>query len=144
MDVQHLLFSPKERFLFTWNGKDDNRDARALICWDVKTGQEKRAFKVAKQPNGEPAEWPVMRWSPDDAYFARQTPNGVSVFSSETCKLLGGKSVKAKGIVQFEWSPSDPVMAYWAPEAEGSNLPARVVLLDPATRSEVRRYVVVW
>mmetsp|Transcript_366 Transcript_366/g.412 ORF Transcript_366/g.412 Transcript_366/m.412 type:complete len:701 (+) Transcript_366:180-2282(+) len=136
VDVQHILFSPNERYLMTWNGKDDNKDARSLIVWDVKTGREMRSFKVGKQPNGEPAEWPVMRWSPDDQYFARQVENGISVYESKTMKLLEKKSVKAKGIQQFEWSNSDNLIAYWAPEVD--NMPARVVILDPVTRVEKR------
>jgi len=136
IDVQHISFSPNERFVFTWNGKDDNRDARSLICWDVKTGREMRSFKVSKQENDEPAEWPVMKWSADDKYFARKTTNGISVFETETFRLVEKKPLKAKGIVHFEWSPSDPILAYWAPEVD--NQPARVVLIDPATRQEVR------
>ncbi len=135
-EVQHIEFSPNEKFLVTWNGKDDGRDPRSLIVWDIATGREMRAFKVNKQPNGDHAEWPVMKWSPDDKYFARQIVNGISVFDSSTMALAGGKVLKAKGIQRFEWSKSDALIAYWAPEVD--NLPARVVLVDPATRTEVR------
>mmetsp|Transcript_3124 Transcript_3124/g.3525 ORF Transcript_3124/g.3525 Transcript_3124/m.3525 type:complete len:694 (+) Transcript_3124:107-2188(+) len=129
--VRNLLFSPEENFIITWNGRDDNTDPRALIIWDIKTGKELRSFKVFQG-----SEWPIMRFSADDKYFARGTQDGISVFDSKTLKLLEKKPVKAKGMQQFDWSPSDNLIAYWAPEVD--NMPARVVLIDPVTRREVR------
>jgi len=134
--VQHLAFSPSEKYLVTWNGKDDNKDPRALIVWDIATGCEMRAFKVSKQANGEPAEWPVMKWSSDDSFFARMLEDGISIFETSTFKLLDKKPLKAKGVQNFEWSKSDNVIAYWAPEM--ANMPARVVLINPLTRIEMR------
>ena len=137
LDVQHVSFSPNEKFCFTWNGKDDDRDPRALICWDVRTKREVRAFKVSRGPKGEPAEWPIMKWSADDQFFARMIEDGVSVFESATGKLADKKPIKTKGVVAFEWSKSEPIFAYWAPEADTDN-PARVALVDAVSRTEVR------
>jgi len=52
---------------------------------------------------------------------------------------LVGKPLPAKGLVAFDWSPSteSAVLAYWAPE-EDANTPARVVILDPVARTELR------
>lgn len=107
-NVQNLLFSPNEKYLITWNGVDDNKDPRALIVWDVKTGKDLRAFKVAPG-----SEWPIMRFSADDSLFARGVPDGISVFATKDMKLLEKKPVKAKGMQHFEWSPSDNLIAYW-------------------------------
>lgn len=134
--VQHILFSPNEKYVLTWNGVDDNTNARALIAWNVRTGKEIKCFKVDKQPDGEPAVWPVMKWGADDKYFARQIRDGISVFDASTGRLLEKKPIKAKNIREFYWSSSDNIIAYWAPEAD--NFPARVVLLDPETREEKR------
>ncbi len=136
LDVQHVSFSPNEKFCFTWNGKDDDRDPRALICWDVRSKREVRAFKVSRGPKGEPAEWPIMKWSADDQFFARMIEDGVSVFESATGKLADKKPIKTKGVVAFEWSRTEPIFAYWAPEAD--NMPARVALVDAVSRTEIR------
>lgn len=135
-DVQQVDFSPDEKYLFTWNGRDDNKDLRSLIAWDLNTNREIRSFKVSKPTNGENTEWPVMRWCPNSKYFARQILNGISIFESDSFRLLGGKSIKVHGIKNFEWSKGDSVISYWAPEVD--NLPARVVLFDPATKKELR------
>ena len=131
MNVQNVGFSPCEKFVITWNGRADDKDPRALIVWDVRSGRELRSFKV---PEG--SEWPIMKWSHDDRFFARMVPNGISVFDTATMKILGGRPIACKGIRHFEWSPSDTLIAYWAPEID--NLPARVVLLDPETKREAR------
>jgi len=135
-DVTELSFSPEEKFLLTWNGIDDNKNARALILWNIKTGREVKCFKVAPPLNDKDSAWPVMKWSPDDSYFARMIFDGISVFESKTGRLLEKKPVRTNAIREFLWSPSDNLIAYWAPEKD--SLPARVVLLDPVSRSEIR------
>lgn len=143
-NVQHILFSPNEEFLLTWNGSDNGRDARALIVWNIKTGREMRAFKVGRGANGDALEWPFMKFSADGQFVARLAPptkdgepgNGIAVYDTRTMGLLDKKSIVARGIQAFDWSPSDNLLAWWAPGVD--NLPARVVLLDPAKREEVR------
>uniref|UniRef100_H3HC45 Eukaryotic translation initiation factor 3 subunit B n=1 Tax=Phytophthora ramorum TaxID=164328 RepID=H3HC45_PHYRM len=52
-------------------------------------------------------------------------------------KLLEKKSLRADGVHDFFWSPTDPILAYWAPE--GNNVPARVSLVELPSRREVRQ-----
>lgn len=53
--------------------------------------------------------------------------------------LLNKKSLKADGVVDFQWSPTANIMAYWAPESEEGNTPARVTLVEIPSRTELRQ-----
>lgn len=130
-DVQCLEFSPCENFIVTWDGKDNNQDLKSLQVWETATGKPLRAFKVTPG-----SVWPIMKWSHDDKLFARSTTDGIMVYETPSMKLLQKKPVRAKGMVEFSWCPGRNVIAYWSPEAEDK--PARVVIIDPVSRKEVR------
>jgi translation initiation factor 3 subunit B len=49
--------------------------------------------------------------------------------------LLDNKALKIDGIVDFTWSPSDNVIAFWVPEKDPK--PARVTLLSIPKKEEV-------
>ena len=129
--VQRMMFSPNEKYIVTWNGVQNNTDKEALIVWDVATGKKMRTFAVAQG-----AQWPILSWSYDDTMFARETKDGICVFETPSMKMMEKKPIRATGIKQFQWSPGDNYIAYWAPEIDEK--PARVVLLDPIRRREVR------
>jgi len=61
--------------------------------------------------------------------MARKIENGISLFETPSMKLTG-KPIPAKGIVAFEFSPSDNLLAYWAPEEASFTL---VSILAPLT-----------
>ena len=135
--VKLVDFSPCERFLVTWSPEGDLKDA--LILWDVKSGAELRRF-AASNEGAEMESWPVFRWSHDGSYFARVGENCIYVYESTTQKLIhdqSGKrsSVKADGVRDFLWSPSDMLVSMWIPEHE--NQPAKVVLMDLPSRKEL-------
>lgn len=44
---------------------------------------------------------------------------------------------QAEGVSDFEWSPKDNVLAYWAPEQ--ANAPARVSVVEIPSRKELRQ-----
>lgn len=96
-----------------------------------RTGLEKRSFS----PDG-PAVWPIFRWSHDDKYFARMGNDILSVYETPSFGLLDKKSFKIPGIRDFNWSPTDNVLAYWV--AEDKDVPARVTLLEIPNRNEIR------
>ena len=126
-----MMFSPNEKYIITWNGVQNNTDKEALIVWDVATGRKMRTFAVAAD-----AQWPILSWSHDDKYFARETKDGICVFQTPSMKMMEKKPIRATGVKEFKWSPGDNYIAYWAPEIDEK--PARVVLLDPVRRREVR------
>lgn len=103
--------------------------------------------------------WPMFKWSPDEKYIARTSPGvQISVYEVPSMNLLGKKSVKIDGVVDFEWCPMNDkekeelnlngevvvkkglvrenVIAFWTPEV--ANQPARVTLMNLPSRIMVR------
>lgn len=68
------------------------------------------------------------RWGggKDDKYFARIGKNIISVYESETFTLIDKKSLRVENVMDFSWSPTDPILALFVPELGGGNQPARV------------------
>jgi translation initiation factor 3 subunit B len=154
-NVSQAAFSPCEKYLVTFNAtdpeRDDKRNPRALVIWDVLTGRRKRGFLGPPGhmlgPDGQ-VPWPIFHWSHDDKYFARlqELPNesgpptmGLSVFETPGMGMLDKKSFRAPTgkIVDFAWSPTQNVLAYSTPE-EG-DAPARVSLIEIPSRNELRQ-----
>lgn len=69
-----------------------------------------------------------FRWggSREDRYFARIGKNVIAVYETETFTLVDKKSMKVDNVVDFSWSPTDPILALYVPEQGGGNQPARV------------------
>lgn len=65
------------------------------------------------------------RWAggKDDKYFARIGKNVVSVYETETFSLIDKKSIKVENVMDFCWSPTDPILALFVPEL--GNQPAK-------------------
>lgn len=53
--------------------------------------------------------------------------------------LLDKKSLKLEGVTDFAWSPSEPLLAVYQPEANAGNTPARVSLWSIPARKELRQ-----
>ena len=70
------------------------------------------------------------RWGggKEDKYFARMGKNVISVYETETFSLIDKKSIKVENVMDFCWSPIDPIFALFVPELGGGNQPARVCL----------------
>jgi translation initiation factor 3 subunit B len=87
-------------------------------------------------------EWPFFRWSHDGNYISRFIPAtqkegpAIAVYDLPALTLVDGKPIKVDHLQEYAWSPGNNYIAYWTPE-EGDN-PARVTVLDVATRSIVR------
>lgn len=134
-NVKIVLFSPKENYLITCSS--DLESNSGIIVWDVKSGKMLRAFPASGGANGIPGVVTPFRWSHDDAYVARRGKDVISVYETPSMKLLGKKSLKADGVHNFFWSPTDNILSYWSPES--ANAPARVCLVDMPSRKELRR-----
>ena len=131
--VQLIDFSPSEHYLVTCNPNRAGVDDQALIIWCVRSGQKKRSFTCERSVT---LLWPNFKWNFDDKYFARLSTDSLLVYETQTFTLLDKKSIKIPHIVDFEWSPTNNYLSYWV--AEHKNVPARVVLLEIPTKTEIR------
>ncbi|KAK8445415.1 hypothetical protein SEVIR_9G321100v4 [Setaria viridis] len=75
----------------------------------------------------------------DDKYFARLGKNIISVYETDTFSLLDKKSLKVENVVDFSWSPTDPIISLFVPEMGGGNQPARVSLVQIPGKEELRQ-----
>ncbi|CAG0895495.1 unnamed protein product [Cyprideis torosa] len=136
-DVQWIDFSPQETYIVTFSpysvfrGGGGDSSGATIIVWEVRTGQKKRTFQ-----GGRISDWPAIKWSHDDKYFAKLGQDMLSVYETPSCGLHEKKSIKVNGIRDFSWSPSENLIAYWV--AEDQNIPAKVSLLAIPSREEVR------
>ncbi|KAE8683324.1 Phosphoethanolamine N-methyltransferase 3 [Hibiscus syriacus] len=56
-----------------------------------------------------------------DKYFAKLGKNMKYVYETETFSLIDKKSFKVENVVDFSWSPTDPIIALFVPEPGGGN-----------------------
>ncbi|CAM9114276.1 unnamed protein product [Ectocarpus fasciculatus] len=132
-DVKVVEFSPCETYVMTCNFEQGDK---AIIVWEVLTGQMLRAFPMATTAAADGAA-SLFRWSADGKYLARKGKDLISIYELPSMRLLDKKSLKAEGVSDFEWSPKDNVLAYWAPEQ--ANAPARVSVVEIPSRKELRQ-----
>ncbi|KAK8970409.1 Eukaryotic translation initiation factor 3 subunit B [Platanthera guangdongensis] len=118
-----------------------------LNFFDTRTGKLMREFKgnaddfASGSSSLTGVSWPVFRWGggKEDKYFARLGKNLISVYETETFTLIDKKSLKVENVVDFTWSPTDPIIALFVPELGGGNQPARVSLIQIPSKEELRQ-----
>ncbi|KAG5142424.1 hypothetical protein JHK82_018119 [Glycine max] len=123
--VKLIDFSPGEKYLVTYSSHEPSnpRDANRVVIniFDVRTGKVMRDFKgsaddfaVGGAGGVTGVSWPVFKWSGgrDDKYFARMGKNILSVYEAETFSLVDKKSLKVENIMDFCWSPTDPIISF--------------------------------
>ncbi|XP_070025650.1 eukaryotic translation initiation factor 3 subunit B-like [Nicotiana tabacum] len=148
--VKLIDFSPGERYLVTYSSHEPSnpRDTHRVVLniFDVRTGKVMRDFKgsadefaVGGTGGVTGVSWPVFRWSggKEDKYFARIGKNVISVYETETFSLIDKKSIKVENVMDFSWSPADPILALFVPEC--GNQPARVSLVQIPSKEELRQ-----
>ncbi|KAG0447216.1 hypothetical protein HPP92_028477 [Vanilla planifolia] len=161
--VKLIDFSPGEKYLITYSrhepsGPRDTDNGLTLLylnfclegCseyFDVRTGKLMRDFKGNADEfalghsgvTGVP--WPVFRWGGgrEDRFFARLGKNMISVYETETFTLIDKKSLKVDNVVDFTWSPTDPIIAVFVPELNSGNNPAKVSLVQIPSKEELRQ-----
>mmetsp|Transcript_1195 Transcript_1195/g.1832 ORF Transcript_1195/g.1832 Transcript_1195/m.1832 type:complete len:753 (-) Transcript_1195:150-2408(-) len=147
--VHFVLFSPQERYLLT--SSENRRDPQAIKIFDLHTQKLLRAFPMYPQDflteeQEEALKFknfdavpppPLFQWSHDDQYIARMGKGLISIYELSTMKLLDKRSLNAEGIHEFQWSPKDNIIAYWAPEV--NNAPAHVDLVEIPSRKFLRQ-----
>ncbi|KAI4319101.1 hypothetical protein MLD38_032743 [Melastoma candidum] len=150
--VELIDFSPGERYLVTYSSHapSNPRDPKRIVIniFDVRLGKVMRDFKGSADdfavggPGGVTSvSWPVFKWAGgrDDKYFARIGKGIISVYETETFSLIDKKSIKVDNVIDFSWSPTDPILALFVPELGGGNQPARVSLVQIPSKEELRQ-----
>ncbi|KAL9376114.1 hypothetical protein Peur_030234 [Populus x canadensis] len=150
--VKLIDFSPGEKYLVTYSSHEPSnpRDANRVVIniFDVRTGKSMRDFKgsadefaIGGTGGVAGVSWPVFKWGggKDDKYFAKIGKNMISVYETESFSLVDKKSLKAESVVDFSWSPTDPILALFVPELGGGNQPARVSLIQIPSKEELRQ-----
>lgn len=160
--VRLIDFSPNENYLVTLSPlpivlpeslhereafpfKEENVGHK-LVVWDLKNCEVARTFALPPHLEGQKEmPWPLVKWSFDDKYCARQGPNAIAIYETPSFQLLNKKLVEVDSIVNFEWAPTgvhladsksqagEHILSYWTPES--ANQTARVALMQvPSTR----------
>ncbi|KAK2643511.1 hypothetical protein Ddye_025274 [Dipteronia dyeriana] len=147
--VKLIDFSPGEKYLVTYSSHEPSnpRDANRVIIniFDVRTCKVMRDFRgsadeFAVGGTGGVASWPIVRWGGGkDKYFAKLGKNMISVYETETFSLIDKKSLKVENVMDFNWSPTDPILSLYVPELGGGNQPARVSLIQIPGKEELRQ-----
>ncbi|XP_056699547.1 eukaryotic translation initiation factor 3 subunit B [Spinacia oleracea] len=148
--VKFIDFSPGENFLVTYSSHEPSnpRDTHRVVIniFDVRTGKVRRDFKgsadefaVGGTGGLTGVNWPIFKWAggKDDKYFARIGKNVVSVYETETFSLIDKKSIKVENVMDFCWSPTDPILALFVPEL--GNQPVQVSLYQIPSKVEIRQ-----
>uniref|UniRef100_A0A8C5E874 Eukaryotic translation initiation factor 3 subunit B n=1 Tax=Gouania willdenowi TaxID=441366 RepID=A0A8C5E874_GOUWI len=90
--VSLIDFSPCERYVVTFSPLIDTKeDPQAIIIWDILTGQKKRGFHCESS-----AHWPIFKWSHDGKFFARMTPDTLSIYETPVMALIVDKDIPAR------------------------------------------------
>ncbi|CCX33645.1 Similar to Eukaryotic translation initiation factor 3 subunit B; acc. no. A7EHM8 [Pyronema omphalodes CBS 100304] len=166
--VNLVDYSPCENYLVTWSNKPitvpenpppgypltADEDGKQFIIWDIKTGAVVRSFAAiestdpAAEKTRKKISWPAFKWSADDKYVARLVPGqAIQIYQTPDMTLIGKKSVKIEGVVDFEWQPAIPssgkgkpqseqLLCYWTPEM--NNQTARAGLMSIPSKEIVR------
>lgn len=164
--VRLIDFSPSERYMITLSpvpiqtpdspqeqavypfGPESN--GHKLVIWDLVTGEPARTFALPPHlEDQKEMPWPLVKWSHDDKYCARQGPGALAIYdTTDNFQLLDKKLVKVDDIVDFEWSPAPVFLAgpkkdegahllsYWTPEL--TNQTARVSIMQIPERKVIR------
>jgi translation initiation factor 3 subunit B len=163
--VRLVDFSPNEKYMVTLSPLEismpdsvservnfpfgPESEGHKLVIWDLATGEPARTFALPPHLEGQKEmPWPLVKWSHDDKYCARQGPGALAVYETPSFQLLEKKLVKIDGIMDFEWAPAgvhlanskveggEHVLSYWTPES--TNQTARVALMQIPSRQVLR------
>jgi len=125
-------FTPCERYLVSWSNtaREDN-----MIVWCLRSGTKLRGFTI----NQENVQWPMLKWSCDDKYCAREMEDGSIACFELPSMQPACKRIKVEGSQGLCFSPSQPWISYWIPEQD--NNPARVIIQEIPSKKEIKAKV---
>lgn len=141
--VNYIEFSTNEKYLVTYAcGQSNVRDnENCLRIFDVFTGEMKKAFSPSgKSASNRVHEWPFVKWSHDEKYFAfcRLRGNCINVFNTADFMLCDNKAIELDGLLQFEFNPVKNLIAYFSEERNNANAPAEIGILEIPSREKIR------
>lgn len=167
--VRLIDFSPNEKYLVTLSPEPimDPMELREelrkdypfkaedigkkLVIWDISIGVPVKTFALPPDlENATRMPWPLIKWSYDDKYCARQGPDAVAIYETEKdFQLLDKKLLKIEGVQDFEFAPAgvrlvnskktdplDVIISYWTPETE--NQSAKVSVMQIPNKAVLR------
>lgn len=78
-----------------------------------------------------------LKWSSDGKYLARVSGDAISIYGAPSFALLDKKSLAAKDVLDFVWSPSlsRNMLSYWAPAS--GNTPSLVSIVKIPERTDL-------
>ena len=76
-----------------------------------------------------------LKWSADGRFIARLGVGIIQVYALPTMALLDKKSLAAKDILDFTWSPSGSMISYWSPAF--GNHPAMINIVQMPERTPI-------
>ncbi|KAK4604334.1 hypothetical protein RGQ29_012723 [Quercus rubra] len=138
--------SPGEKYLVSYSKYEIT--GAVLKIFDVETGEVKMVTDRSKFEHAiggieaiSQVSWPVFRWSGrnDDRYFARIGKNAIYIYETETFGLIDNEPLKAENVMDFCWSPTDPIITLFVPTDDDKVQPARVSLIQVPSKEELRR-----
>jgi translation initiation factor 3 subunit B len=137
--VSYVEFSPNETYIVTYAQDDYGRFDNTLRVFDVFTGEQKKSFQPSGPTgSGRICDWPFLKWSHDEKYFAfnRAKGDSVNVYNAETFTLEN--QIELAGLITFEWNPTKNVIAYYCEERHEANAPAEVGLIEYPSKQRIR------
>jgi translation initiation factor 3 subunit B len=76
-----------------------------------------------------------LKWSADGQYLARLGVGIIQIYSAPLMQLLDKKSLAAKDLLDFAWSPKGNMLSYWSPAF--GNLPAMMNIVEIPSRNTI-------
>ncbi|KAI3859658.1 hypothetical protein MKX03_031172 [Papaver bracteatum] len=158
-EVELIDFSPGEKYLVTYSSQGRTQDfplgrvgfspsethSVVLNIFDEKTGKVMRGFEGSADEFAvggvSRSSWSLFGWGggKDDKYFARIGKNVVSIYETQNFTLIDKKSLRVENMLDFSWSPADPIIALLVPELDGGNQPAKVSLVQIPGKEELMK-----
>ena len=76
-----------------------------------------------------------LKWSPDGKYVARLGCDIITVYETPSMQILDKKSLAAKDVLEFVWSPRSNIISYWSPAV--GNHPALINIVSIPDRTDI-------
>lgn len=135
LGVDFFCWSPNEKYIVTHDSEQDSPDAdlpHPYTCqiWDAETGEKMRPIPAGFCAQAQ-LEWPYIKYSHDDQFFAilgcgkwqskkrnenkklsRRDADKITLYNAKNCKRLDGRSYHCENVKDFKFSPGLALLAY--------------------------------
>ncbi|TYZ63585.1 hypothetical protein PybrP1_010879 [[Pythium] brassicae (nom. inval.)] len=123
--IQALAWSPLGTHVLTWQRPVKDSELGNLIVWNAVSGAEVARFN---QKSYSRDSWPSIQWSSDETICARQSANGVMLYSGQNMSAGSIGQINLPNTASFSVAPgSAPYkIAAFVPEKKGKPASVRV------------------